>query len=517
MSSVGRRGQHQRRLPPKVTALLSGSGMEAAPLQHDAVADRPRARGRPRSRAEAGPGRGRTAAAAAPLPALSTSCVFVPSGSGTAGIVDLRALGRGLDRGAAHAADRRAEAWPCRPSPRRAPPAPAWRRRARAAVALASRAHVTLDRPASGPRSSGPRPGPGPWRRPGTTASSAVGVAAVTCAFACRRGPCSGRVRAKSCRRSSPSRRRSTRRAAGSRRARAASCGGRGTRRARPRARATAEAARGRHERDRGIEKLPAAGLRLALRLRRGGSAGRARAATRGTRRARRRCRARRGSTAAPVVLRLARRLGAWAARVAGGGGGARRSGSRAAGGGGAGGAGARTGARGRGGARRGSAGGWGGSGVANSGSSPASPASASAPRSKCGVAVPDSSPPNESAGASRRATAPRRHRARAQRCVLVASVGDSPAPGSSTSSLALPLAPGVRGRSGRLAAAGAGHRPSRRSRRCRWRCPRPRSRGPVCVSSSWAWKGSTLPSMIWTPASMLEPITSRGWSGRSG
>jgi hypothetical protein len=30
----------------------------------------------------------------------------------------------------------------------------------------------------------------------------------------------------------------------------------------------------------------------------------------------------------------------------------------------------------------------------------------------------------------------------------------------------------------------------------------------PVWVKISLAWKGSTLPSMMWTPASMLEPIT---------
>jgi hypothetical protein len=30
----------------------------------------------------------------------------------------------------------------------------------------------------------------------------------------------------------------------------------------------------------------------------------------------------------------------------------------------------------------------------------------------------------------------------------------------------------------------------------------------PVCVKMSLAWNGSTLPSMIWMPASMLDPIT---------
>jgi hypothetical protein len=30
----------------------------------------------------------------------------------------------------------------------------------------------------------------------------------------------------------------------------------------------------------------------------------------------------------------------------------------------------------------------------------------------------------------------------------------------------------------------------------------------PEWVNSSRAWNGSTLPSMIWTPASMLDPIT---------
>ena len=30
----------------------------------------------------------------------------------------------------------------------------------------------------------------------------------------------------------------------------------------------------------------------------------------------------------------------------------------------------------------------------------------------------------------------------------------------------------------------------------------------PAPLNTSLAWKGSTLPSMIWTPASMLEPMT---------
>jgi hypothetical protein len=90
----------------------------------------------------------------------------------------------------------------------------------------------------------------------------------------------------------------------------------------------------------------------------------------------------------------------------------------------------------------------------------------------------------------------------------LLPSDGATPPVGSSTSSLALPLAPG--GPRQMRSPADSASSPSTFSPLTKVPVALPASAiaSPEPLSSSRAWKGSTLPSMICSPASMLEPTT---------